>query len=311
MVAAPQHSHQNNNQIWTCLAILAYYCVSSSIVLTYKWLFTNYFSYPLTVTMYLNAIAAFWASLFAYFSGKDFQYPSRQLFWSYVAPIGLCTALEDGCSNVALKILTVSFGTILKGMMPVFTFGWGLVFGLEVFLLQIGGALILIAGGIALALLGVGKDFQLLGFCLIMISRALGGLRWAMTHKLLVGGVSTGNRVDCQSWGCSLNTNDSTSNTTADIDGSLSLLKPAQPIGYPSPVIRCSRHFASSCIPLHGTKQRACNELPTLENARTALPHAPPCPTHRPAPRTALPQDCAPPTARRAYQRQEAHILAR
>ena len=214
---APQVPRQNNNPIVTCLTILAWYCISSSIIWTTKWLFTNHFSYPLTVTAYSNFISAIWAALVTYLSGKGFQKPSRKLFWNYVAPIGLCTALEIGCSNVALKILSVSFGTILKGMMPVFTFGWGMVFGLEIFSFQIGGALVLIAGGIALASLGEGKEFQLLGFCLSMFSLALGGLRWAMTHKLLLGGGSSSNSgISSQSRDSPLNTNESTRRTAGN-----------------------------------------------------------------------------------------------
>ncbi|CAB9500954.1 35 member C2 [Seminavis robusta] len=119
--------------------------------------------------------------------GENSEVVTRQLFWSFIVPIGVCIALEIGCSNVALKILSVSFGTILKGSAPVFTFGWGLVFGLEPFSCSVFMALLTIAVGIALASLGEGQEFLLLGFCLQLFSTALSGFRWAMTHRLLKG----------------------------------------------------------------------------------------------------------------------------
>lgn len=110
----------------------------------------------------------------------------------YVIPIGLCVGLEIGCSNVALELLSVSFGTILKGSTPIFTFGWALCFKLEVFSFTIMCALLTIAVGIALASLGEGQEFQALGFGLALFSNVLSGLRWAMTHKLLKGGGGEG-----------------------------------------------------------------------------------------------------------------------
>ena len=113
---------------------------------------------------------------------------TRQLLVSYVLPIGFMTGLEIGSSNLALKILSVSFGTILKGGGPIFTFLWGLLLGIEQFSLQIGVSLVLIAVGIAMASLGEGTEFEFVGFCFQLFASALGGLRWAMTHKLLKQG---------------------------------------------------------------------------------------------------------------------------
>ena len=106
----------------------------------------------------------------------------------YVLPIGLCVGFEIGCSNVALELLSVSFGTILKGSTPVFTFVWALCFRLEVFSFYTMCALLTIAIGIALASLGEGQEFQALGFGLALFSNVLSCLRWAMTHRLLKGG---------------------------------------------------------------------------------------------------------------------------
>ncbi|CDF38284.1 unnamed protein product [Chondrus crispus] len=87
---------------------------------------------------------------------------------------------------MALKILTVSFGTILKGGAPVFTMMWGLLLGIETFSVHLCLSLFVIALGIALAAFGQ-HTFVLTGFILQLLATALGGLRWAMTHGLLKG----------------------------------------------------------------------------------------------------------------------------
>lgn len=171
----------------TCLTLLSWYCISSGIILTTKWLFTNHFSFPLTVTTFSNTLTTLWAFL----ASRPARYRpaplTRKQFREYVLPIGIATALEIGCSNVALNILTVSFGTILKGGAPVFTMIWGLLLGVESFSVNLCLALFTIAFGIALASIGEGHTFALSGFILQLLAVALGGLRWAMTHVLLRG----------------------------------------------------------------------------------------------------------------------------
>ena len=146
------------------------------------------------MTTYSNTIASLWAGILSLHPKLRPRTPlTKKLFLEYVLPIGLSIALEIGCSNFALELLSVSFGTILKGGSPVFTFGWGLFFRLERFSWSVFCALLTIAVGIALATLGEGQEFQLLGFSLQLFSTSLGELRWAMTHKLLKGsGDATG-----------------------------------------------------------------------------------------------------------------------
>jgi len=169
----------------TTATILVWYALSNLIILTTKWLFNNHFDYPLTVTFFSNFVSSLWAAGLSRHPKLRAPFPSKHQFRSYILPIGFLQALEIGCSNLALNILTVSFGTILKGSAPIFTFGWGLVFGLEGFSLPTVGCLVTIAVGIALASLGEGQEFQLVGFSLQLFATAMGGMRWAMTHKLL------------------------------------------------------------------------------------------------------------------------------
>jgi len=179
-------SRPGHNPCRTSLTMLVWFMLSNLIILITKWLFTDHFPFPLIVTTYSNIVAFLWAAIFSCHPNLRSPLPTKHQFFTFVLPIGLTQALEIGCSNVALELLTVSFGTILKGSSPVFTFMWGLIFGLEQFSLPIFGGLLTIAIGIALASLGEGQEFQMVGFCLQLFATALGGLRWAITHKLLL-----------------------------------------------------------------------------------------------------------------------------
>lgn len=171
----------------TGLTLASWYCISSAIILTTKWLFNSHFPHPLTVTTFSNSITTVWALLISRIPRFRPEPLTRRQFIEYVLPIGITTALEIGFSNIALKLLTVSFGTILKGGAPIFTMFWGLLFRVETFSFNLLLSLLTIAFGIALASLGEGHSFSLTGFILQLLSTALGGLRWAMTHVLLKG----------------------------------------------------------------------------------------------------------------------------
>ncbi|KAI0565491.1 Sugar phosphate transporter [Gracilaria domingensis] len=171
----------------TVCTLLFWYLVSTSIILSSKWLFNGLFEYPLTVTTFSNTLTSVWAFLFSRRPSYRPEPLTRKKFREYVLPIGITTALEIGFSNIALKLLTVSFGTILKGGSPIFTMMWGLLFGVEMFSTNLCLSLVTIASGIALASFGEGHSFALLGFILQLLATALGGLRWAMTHVLLRG----------------------------------------------------------------------------------------------------------------------------
>lgn len=174
----------------TAFTLAVWYCISSAIILSTKWLFTNYFSFPLTVTSYSNTLTTFWAFLVSRHPNLRPEPLTRKQFREYVLPIGISTALEIGFSNIALKLLTVSFGTILKGGAPIFTMLWGLLFRVESFSIHLFLSLSTIAAGITLASIGEGKSFVITGFILQLLATCLGGLRWAMTHVLLKGSSS-------------------------------------------------------------------------------------------------------------------------
>jgi solute carrier family 35, member C2 len=177
----------------TVAVIFFWYLVSASIILATKWVMSgkgpawHRFPYPLTIATFANTAVTIWAYLVSRLPGFRAEPLSDEQFRVYVLPIGASTAMEIGFSNVALLLLTVSFGTILKGAAPVFTMMWGIMLGVEAYSVRLSLTVLVIAGGITLASIGEGKDFVLLGFILQVSATALGGLRWAMTHKLLKG----------------------------------------------------------------------------------------------------------------------------
>lgn len=172
-----------------------WYCISAVVILTSKWVLSKrdatdnsiLFPFPLLITTCSNTIATVWAFIFTRPAHLRPGFPSRAQIKNYVVPISVVTALDIGCSNVALKILTVSFGTIIKGSAPVFTMLWGLAFGIERFSIRVSVALVVIATGVGLATFGEGKDFLLLGFLLQLTATSLAGLRWALTQVILDG----------------------------------------------------------------------------------------------------------------------------
>ena len=180
----------------TALTLVFWFLISSSVILTTKGVFEKDFQFPLTVTAFSNTLTTIWAALF---SARPRWRPkplARREFINFVLPIGVATALEISCANKALNLLTVSFGTILKGGSPVFTMMWGLLLGVETFSVHVCTSLFVIALGIALAAFGQHK-FVLTGLILQLLAIFFGGFRWAMTQSLLKGprdGESRGTR---------------------------------------------------------------------------------------------------------------------
>ena len=179
----------------TMFVILGWYSISTTVILTSKWVLSRpawgegrkLFPFPLLLTTSSNTVATLWAIGFSRHRGfQPAPFPTRSLIY-YVIPIGAVTALDLGCSNVALKLLDVSFGTIIKGASPIFTMLWALSFGIESFSVNVLLSLVAIGSGVALAAFGEGSHFMVAGFLLQLFATALAGLRWALTQILLKG----------------------------------------------------------------------------------------------------------------------------
>lgn len=159
----------------TVVLLVTWYALSASIILVSKWVLSSggNFPFPLTITMVSNAVTGGWSFLVTRHPRYRAAALTRQQLTSYVLPMGLCTAAEIGASNVALQLLSVSYGTILKGTAPVFVMLWGLALGVERFSVPLLGCLLAISGGIALASAGE-MDFVLAGLVLQLSATALG-----------------------------------------------------------------------------------------------------------------------------------------
>lgn len=185
----PGMTPQTPPPLWQTLAVLGlYYTLSASVILILKWALSGSgaFPFPLTILLVSNTITTAWAVAVTRHPRFRPAPLTRAQLKSYVIPIGLCTAMEIGFSNIALKLLTVSFGTILKGASPVFVMLWGLLFGVEVFTFPLFCSLVVISAGVGMAAAGE-VDFALVGFLLQLSATALGGFRLALTHVLLHG----------------------------------------------------------------------------------------------------------------------------
>ncbi|KAJ8903858.1 hypothetical protein NDN08_000391 [Rhodosorus marinus] len=168
------------------LFIVLWYFLSSSIIFATKWELTDKFPFPLFVTFNSNLVTSLLAIVITRFPGRRQRPLSKESFYKFVLPIGACVAVEIGCSNVALKLLEVSFSTVLKGSAPIFVMFWAVILGAEVFSWRLMASLLMIAIGIGLATAGEG-EFKVLGLVLMIVSVAMSGFRWALTHTLLQG----------------------------------------------------------------------------------------------------------------------------
>lgn len=101
-----------------------------------------------------------------------------------VVPIGVTTALDIVFSNMSIKYISVTLYTIIKTSVIVWTFVWALLFRIEKFKLKTFISVCFITLGISLAVSSP-TAVSWVGVSLCMAAAACGGLRWAMTERLV------------------------------------------------------------------------------------------------------------------------------
>lgn len=109
-----------------------------------------------------------------------------------LAPCGVATALDIGCSNASLKTISLAFYTMCKSSNLAFVLLFAFLFRLERPTGHLVGVIGLISIGVIL-MVATETRFVLEGFLLIMTASCMGGLRWALTQTLLHDNPATRN----------------------------------------------------------------------------------------------------------------------
>mmetsp|Transcript_17632 Transcript_17632/g.38518 ORF Transcript_17632/g.38518 Transcript_17632/m.38518 type:complete len:390 (+) Transcript_17632:220-1389(+) len=105
--------------------------------------------------------------------------------WASIsAPCGLVTALDIGCSNLALVSITLTFYTMVKSSTPIFVLFWAYLFKIERITWPLIGVILIIALGEFLTVLGE-VNFVFRGFALCVLASVLSGARWTLVQLKL------------------------------------------------------------------------------------------------------------------------------
>lgn len=180
---------------WIASLVIIWYASSSAAVLVLKALFAGRlgapsFAFPLIITATSNIVSASLAVLVRpprLDVGANAQAQRR-----YAMLIGAATAGEIGLSNWALKLLTVTLATMLKGTAPLLVFLWGIALGVYAPDVRRLTAAIAVCVGLGLAVAGQ-RDTQespgalRIGVVAQCLSGSLSGFRWVITQLFVKG----------------------------------------------------------------------------------------------------------------------------
>ena len=171
--------------------VAAWFAVSVSLTLTNKWFFSFWhggFDLPVTSTslqMVIKAVLAQWLTTSSFSPWKEDPYPlSLRDVLVLTAPIGVATAADVTFSNVSLLYITVTLYTISKSGSLLWLLFWGVLLRLEVCSVNLACICTTISIGLALASYGT-TSVSLLGVALVLSAGCVGGLRWALSQRLM------------------------------------------------------------------------------------------------------------------------------
>jgi solute carrier family 35 protein C2 len=102
-------------------------------------------------------------------------------------PCGLATGLDIGLSNSSLKVISLSFYTMVKSAAPVFVVLFAFLFGLEKPTCMMLSTISVICLGVFLMVASETREihFDLTGYLQVQSATILSGLRWTLTQILL------------------------------------------------------------------------------------------------------------------------------
>ncbi|KAJ3497150.1 hypothetical protein NLJ89_g10390 [Agrocybe chaxingu] len=178
------------NAIINALFIASWFLFATLLSVYNKWMFSaDHFGFPaplFVTTMHMfvqfalaSALRTIWPQRF-----RPKSSPSREDYAKKAVPTAAATSLDIGLSNLSLKLITLSFYTMVKSSSLIFVLLFAFLFRLEVFSWRLVAVITLISAGVVL-MVATEAQFELNGLILVLSASALGGLRWSLTQVLL------------------------------------------------------------------------------------------------------------------------------
>lgn len=166
--------------------ILFMYIFSISLTFYNRWLLQR-FHFPLSVSVVHYAMVFVIAAVLRLLWELKTEKKRIILPWSVyikrVLPTAMACALDIGCSNWSLMLITVSLYTMTKSTSIIFILIFALIFKLEQWNFSLMAIILLIASGLFLFTFEA-TEFNTEGFVLVLTASALSGLRWTLAQIL-------------------------------------------------------------------------------------------------------------------------------
>jgi solute carrier family 35 protein C2 len=171
--------------------VAAWFAISVSLTLTNKWFFSFWhggFDLPVSSTALQMVIKAVLAHVLINCHSSPWREEPYPLNFRktliLTAPIGLATAADITLSNFSFLFITVTLYTIVKSGSLLWLLFWGVVLRLEECSVKLMGICFTMSIGLALASYGATR-VSLLGIVLVLMASCVGGLRWALSQRLM------------------------------------------------------------------------------------------------------------------------------
>ncbi|CED84726.1 tpt-domain-containing protein [Phaffia rhodozyma] len=175
----------------TAFFVLLWYGFSTLLSLYNKWVFgVKYFAFPFPMFMtFCQMIVQFvLASIVRFTMPQKFKPPYNPSVRDYgyrLVPTGISTAGDIGLSNLSLKTISLSLYTMCKSSSLIFVLFFAFLFHLERFSWKLILVITLITTGVILMAFNT-TAVSLPGILMVLTASVLGGLRWALTHTLMI-----------------------------------------------------------------------------------------------------------------------------
>ncbi|KAI9331950.1 triose-phosphate transporter family-domain-containing protein, partial [Obelidium mucronatum] len=183
-------TNNNYKTLLTIFYVLAWYTTSLGLSMYNRWLFSVdhlNFAYPLftsTIHMVMQFILSAICVTFIWPSMRPSRLPTIYDYMLKVVPCGVATGLDIGLSNSSLKVISLSFYTMVKSGAPVFVLLFAFLFQLEKPTWKLTFIILLICSGVLL-MVGGETRFNLQGYIEVQSATILSGFRWSITQILL------------------------------------------------------------------------------------------------------------------------------